>query len=368
MARPKKDNAEYHTHDKDMRNDLKIKALRKKFGHEGYSVFNMMLEVLTDSDHFQHEWNEMSIELLSADFDTDRLEEIINYCATKLSLFTIENGHICSFQHQKRFKPLLTKRKRDIEPVIASDNPHSIGKYSKVENSKDLLQSNSPTDSNTQKVVTLSPNAGASGQQAPKVTREKGKKKNRELPDTVQTVKNYFSEKMNLRWPGEKISFESTDFWDFYCANGWVQGKEQKPIVSWKHAANRWINNCVEGVYNNHSKPKNTPHISQQSQPKPPEPIPLSDNEKESLNREFIQDCFTDFCAGKVMVGEFFGGLYNQLQKDNLLVLSEVDKERIKDAVNGDVRKSKNTAVAEYFTRIKKEGKKQVYAEAKEIV
>jgi len=86
MARPKKENADYHTHDKDMRNDPKIRALRKKFKHEGYAVYNMMLEVLTDSDNWQYPWNTLSIELLNGDFDSENVEEIIKYC---VSLYTI---------------------------------------------------------------------------------------------------------------------------------------------------------------------------------------------------------------------------------------------------------------------------------------
>ena len=35
MARPKKNNAEYFTHDADMRNDVKIKALRRNFPTQG---------------------------------------------------------------------------------------------------------------------------------------------------------------------------------------------------------------------------------------------------------------------------------------------------------------------------------------------
>ena len=53
MARPKKNNAEYFTHDADMRNDVKIKALRRKFSHTGYAVWNYLLETLTDSDFFR---------------------------------------------------------------------------------------------------------------------------------------------------------------------------------------------------------------------------------------------------------------------------------------------------------------------------
>ena len=89
VARPNKLNADYHSHDKDMRNDLAIKALRKRYGHEGYSVYNMMLEVLTGSDNWQHPWNEKTIELLAADFDSDKLKEIIGYATETLDLFNL---------------------------------------------------------------------------------------------------------------------------------------------------------------------------------------------------------------------------------------------------------------------------------------
>ena len=47
MARPKKNNADYFPHDADMRNDPKIRALRRKFGLKGYAIWNMFLESLT---------------------------------------------------------------------------------------------------------------------------------------------------------------------------------------------------------------------------------------------------------------------------------------------------------------------------------
>lgn len=80
MARPKKNNAEYFTHDADMRNDVKIKALRRKFSHTGYAVWNYLLETLTDSDFFEVEWEEINIELLAADYDVSvsELTEMLN--------------------------------------------------------------------------------------------------------------------------------------------------------------------------------------------------------------------------------------------------------------------------------------------------
>ena len=81
MPRPKKNNADYFSHDAGMRNDPKIKALRNKFGTAGYSVYCMMLEVLTASDFFEREIDEIEVEILSADFgiESDLFEEILAY-------------------------------------------------------------------------------------------------------------------------------------------------------------------------------------------------------------------------------------------------------------------------------------------------
>lgn len=152
MARPKKNNAEYFAHDADMRNDIRIKALRRKFpDNVGYSLWNMLLEVLTDSDYFEIELDDMAYELLSADFDVEAetLRDVVNYCIT-LGLLKNDNNKLYSESHQKRFKALLSKRQRDNEritdnenkseiqnlEVIASENPYSKVKYSKVEETK----------------------------------------------------------------------------------------------------------------------------------------------------------------------------------------------------------------------------------------
>ena len=52
MARPKKNNADYFSHDADMRNHRKMKAIRAKFGLEGYAIWNMVLEVLSNAELF----------------------------------------------------------------------------------------------------------------------------------------------------------------------------------------------------------------------------------------------------------------------------------------------------------------------------
>lgn len=95
MARPTKHNADYFSHDNSMRNDIKIKSLRRKHGHIGYSIWNMLIELLTSQEYFEYEWTEFNIEMLSADFDidTDELEVIVEYC-TKLGLLQMTNNYL----------------------------------------------------------------------------------------------------------------------------------------------------------------------------------------------------------------------------------------------------------------------------------
>lgn len=164
MARPKKNNAEYFAHDADMRNDVKIKALRRKFSHTGYAVWNYLLETLTDSDFFKVEWEDINIELLAADYDVSvaELNEIVEYCL-KIGLIQQDGDTLYSAAHQKRFAALLANRDRKRiadgqnpaetpgKQVPASHNPaqtgdsepngnpkpHSKGKESKGEESKE---------------------------------------------------------------------------------------------------------------------------------------------------------------------------------------------------------------------------------------
>ena len=117
MARPIKHNADYFSHDCNMRNDMKIKALRRKYKHIGYAAYIMMLELLTENDYFEIEWNEMSIELLTPDFDIDaeELTEIIDYCI-KLNLFQFTNGYLHCDKLTERLEEDVLSRRKGYDP------------------------------------------------------------------------------------------------------------------------------------------------------------------------------------------------------------------------------------------------------------
>lgn len=118
MARPKKDNADYFSHDADMRNDVKVKALRRRFSHKGYAVWCFILETLTNEDFFEVDYTPLNRELLAADFDVtvDELQQIVDYCCT-LNLLQVncETERLFSEAHQRRFDDMLARREKRSE-------------------------------------------------------------------------------------------------------------------------------------------------------------------------------------------------------------------------------------------------------------
>jgi hypothetical protein len=139
MARPIKNNADYFPHDADMRNDTRVKAVRRKFGIEGYGVYCMLIELLTDSDFFQFKNDALAIELVAGDFDIepDKLSSILQYLS-QLDLIQIAPGTnlITCKSLENRLGALLSKRERDRDRVFAGDNPQSRVKESKGEKIK----------------------------------------------------------------------------------------------------------------------------------------------------------------------------------------------------------------------------------------
>ena len=111
MARPRKNNAEWFSHDRELRNDRKVKAVRQKFGAEGYAAFVMFLEVLADAEDFKVRFSENEIDLLAGDFEieTEKLEQIVNFFL-KVGLLQVEDGYLLNEHLIERLSPLTKKR------------------------------------------------------------------------------------------------------------------------------------------------------------------------------------------------------------------------------------------------------------------
>lgn len=111
MARPRKENADWFSHDTGLRDNLKIKAVRAKYGLEWYAIFVMFLEVLADAENFFLSEDDWQLEMLAGDFriDSDKLKDILEYFK-KVWLIESENWMIFNKHLIERMEPLLTKR------------------------------------------------------------------------------------------------------------------------------------------------------------------------------------------------------------------------------------------------------------------
>lgn len=138
MGRPLKNKADYFPHQTRMRNDPKIQALRRKYGIEGYGLYNMLIEFLTDSEGFKWFRDDLSLEIMAGDFGVtpDRLSEITTYLI-RLDLIQInEASEISCKTLEKQLEPLLSKREYDRNRVSGSYRNEN-GEESIVEKSRE---------------------------------------------------------------------------------------------------------------------------------------------------------------------------------------------------------------------------------------
>lgn len=143
MARPKRNNADYFSHDAGMRDDPKVKALRNKFGITGYAVWCMMLEILTHSDFFTIQIEELEIEILSADFgiEADLFGEILSYMVKLKLLQTNDNCEYLSQKLTDRLQSVLDKRRNASKNrVTVTESTQSKVKKTKKKENKDIVE------------------------------------------------------------------------------------------------------------------------------------------------------------------------------------------------------------------------------------
>lgn len=107
-----KSNAPWFSHDNNMRNNKRVKALRTKFPVSGYSFWCMFLEVLCGSDDIRFERNDMEMLLLSGDLSLqDDIDEMMDFCI-KVGLLQVDGDMVFASELDDRLSPMFDKRKR----------------------------------------------------------------------------------------------------------------------------------------------------------------------------------------------------------------------------------------------------------------
>lgn len=240
MARQNKNDAEFFPHDADMRNDIKVTALRRKFSHTGYAVWCFLLETLTDSEDFELPYSEVDQELLAADYDVpvEELREIIDY-ATRIGLLQQEDGKVYSEALKRRFIPLLDARERRRQraeinrqngrrggnPNFRRGQPNPY--YQRGEDNQNITET-------AQNITEDNPKVKESKAKESKPIKKTpvGEKKNasRFSAPTVDEVRAYAQEK--------GFSIDPEHFVDYYTSNGWRVGRN--PMKDWRATVRTW--------------------------------------------------------------------------------------------------------------------------------
>ncbi len=240
MARQNKNDAEFFPHDADMRNDIKVTALRRKFSHTGYAVWCFLLETLTDSEDFELPYSEVDQELLAADYDVpvEELREIIDY-ATRIGLLQQEDGKVYSEALKRRFIPLLEARERRRQraeinrqngrrggnPNFRKGQPNPY--YQRGEDNQNITETAQNITEDNTKVKESKAKESKPIKKTPV-----GEKKNasRFSAPTVDEVRAYAQEK--------GFSIDPEHFVDYYTSNGWRVGRN--PMKDWRATVRTW--------------------------------------------------------------------------------------------------------------------------------
>ena len=210
MSRPRKNNADYFSHDAGMRKDGRILVLRSKFGHEGYSAFCMTLELLAEADNFKIKVDEVEMEIIAADFGFtgDKLRKIWSE-ASKLRLLEFDDKKLYCPKLVKRLEPLFKERKRQRE----KSNRRWVE-----------INRTSPFDSSTG--VKLRENLGESMQSKRKKSIGKEDRKKVFIPPSFDDFKKYFKEN------GYSQELANRAYQGYQVAD-WHDSKDKK-IKNWK--------------------------------------------------------------------------------------------------------------------------------------
>jgi len=199
----------YFPHDDNSRNDQKLLKVRTKFNNaEGYGMFWMFIESMSESSTGKIDGSAMAELQLSYGIAIDKLIEFVDYCVS-ISLFTRdENGFI--------YTNRMLENKAFRHERSESGKRGAASKWgTKKENNDDsaigsaIKEPIASKESKVKKVNTLQP-----------ITKP-----------TIDEIRSYCNEK--------GFDIDPAYFWNYYETRGWMLGKNK--IKSWKACVRTWV-------------------------------------------------------------------------------------------------------------------------------
>lgn len=120
MGRPIKKNADYFSHTSDLRNDQRVKGLRRRFSHTGYSCYTMLREMIAQADYFHLAIDAEGLEIIADELlvETELLRQIIEYCIDR-SLLHRRGDLLTDHEMIESLSDMLHKRKVNAADIIA---------------------------------------------------------------------------------------------------------------------------------------------------------------------------------------------------------------------------------------------------------
>ena len=244
MARPNKKNADWYPHDNHMRDDKKIKAVRRKFKHDGYSIYNMLLETLSEAQKIQIEYTDLEVELLAADFEIELelFKEILAYFAY-LDLIQINNFIRCR-QLDDRLKSLFDARTLNLED-LRKENDSLDGVSGLETTGSDSLSSENPPETHIleesieeESIEEEIREDKSIGDKAPEPTPKKAI-----IYPSLPEVLTYFIDCARKEFTNintEAVETEAKLYHSIRTGDKWVKANKKK-VKNWKLDARQWI-------------------------------------------------------------------------------------------------------------------------------
>lgn len=214
----------YFSHDANARRDPKMQALRSKYGSNGYGIYFMLIEILSEQHGYKIEKFPMLYDGLAKDMweTSEALKDVISYMINDCHLLRENETHIWSeslirrkaIQEQKRQIKVEAGRVGGIKSGETRKTKHFVN-----ENEAETKQNEALLEATNQSKVKES-----------KVEERKGKSVF--VKPTLQEVVAFCKE-IGGTVNGEKFFYSNE-------AKGWLVGKTKTPMKNWKAAVRTW--------------------------------------------------------------------------------------------------------------------------------